>query len=263
MKNLASLYDTGITQKKRIITFGMTEAECCAIRATMKQGFVLCETEMVSDLIAIPAYMLIIRGDALNEHERRLLLGYYKIVGEDADEIVCWIGPPASRTDLPVWFRCGETVEQVMMLQPQDMPAQHCCDETADTGSEDIFDEVRDALIDSVTEAQFDAMVLLSEASFGRYVMRADMNMAGNVMYYELFDEDQGEVYLLVISHCDEPFSRERIEVLEPNYCQYECVSMSREEKEFYIENWLIDQPVDSLPPLLRELAVRLHALSE
>lgn len=264
METGISLFDTDMMQKGRIITYGLTEKEREIVYAAMGQGLVLVETDEVTDLIAVPAFMLIIRGDALTADERQMVIDYYREVGEDANEFVCWIAPPERCVDLPWQFRCRETVEEAVTLRPQEMCCRAADEETCeDLMSADTETAVSDALIDSVTAAQFDAMVLLAEASVGNYVLRADVNTVGDIVYYEMFDSEMKDVSLLAISHRDEVLDQAYVEAIEPDYEHYICVAMTREEKAFYIEHWLCSQSVCDLPPLLRELAVQTNRISQ
>lgn len=79
----------------RVITYGLiarqNELVCACLPA---QGYELYEADIPSDLIAIPARVLIISASDLDADGQKMIFDYYTEIGDCSDETVFWIGNP-------------------------------------------------------------------------------------------------------------------------------------------------------------------------
>ena len=103
------------TYDGRIITFGLTENENTNIKILLhKKNYEIYDADIASDLVALFATAIIVNANKLKEDDFELLENYYTEVGNEADEIVFWIGSPKPTIQLQLLFKCIDNLEDVM-----------------------------------------------------------------------------------------------------------------------------------------------------
>lgn len=106
-------------------------------------------------------------------------------------------------------------------------------------------------LCDKITTQQFEAMILLCEASQGHFVIGSDANVSGKQKYYELFDEFSGKKLLLVISFEEQALDFDIIESSNPGYDDYIGAEFDDADKSYMLE-WLSAQ--SDVPDFLEDI---------
>lgn len=97
-----------------IITFGLNESENKIVKENLPtKDYELLETDVPTDLIALPATALIINGDALDDEGTDLLSTYYMETYCYINETVFWIGKNYPSFLWPKMFHCYDNFEQV------------------------------------------------------------------------------------------------------------------------------------------------------
>lgn len=97
----------------KIITFGLTDSENETVKENLPtKDYELLDTNVTTDLIAIPAAAVIINGDALEDEGTEELFGYYIELGGFIDETVFWIGEKQLSCLSPKIFHYYDTFEE-------------------------------------------------------------------------------------------------------------------------------------------------------
>ena len=103
------------TYDGRIITFGLSENENSCLRILLhKKNYEIYDADIASDLVALFATAIIVNANKLKEDDFELLENYYTEVGNEADEIVFWIGSKKPTIQLQLLFKCIDNLEDVM-----------------------------------------------------------------------------------------------------------------------------------------------------
>lgn len=117
MKNFKSI--TGYkphTYDGRIITFGLTEEENSYLKILLQnKNFEIYATDIASDLVALLATAIIVNSEKLEVDDINLLENYYTEVGEEANEIVFWIGSPLPSLKLQRFFKCYNKFDDIVL----------------------------------------------------------------------------------------------------------------------------------------------------
>lgn len=108
-------------------------------------------------------------------------------------------------------------------------------------------------LCDKITPEQFEAMILLCEASQGHYVIASDISISGKQKYYDLFDESSGEKILLVISLEENELNFDVIEASNPGYDDYIGAEFDDDDKSYMLE-WISAQAI--VPDFLKNIHI-------
>ena len=91
----------------RILTFGLDgKQNDLIIDSFPSKEYELLNTTEATDLIAVPATVLIINSAALDEDSRNLIFEYYTEIGACMDETVFWIGSPKPPHPVRLRFKC-------------------------------------------------------------------------------------------------------------------------------------------------------------
>ena len=113
------------TYDGRIITFGLTEEENSYLKILLQnKNFEIYATDIASDLVALLATAIIVNSEKLEVDDINLLENYYTEVGEEANEIVFWIGSPLPTLYLQRLFKCHNKFDDIvpeiknMLLKP-------------------------------------------------------------------------------------------------------------------------------------------------
>ena len=103
------------TYDGRIITFGLTEEENSCLKILLhNKNFEIYATDIASDLVALLATAIIVNSEKLEVDDINLLENYYTEVGEEANEIVFWIGSPLPSLDLQSIFKCHNKFDDIV-----------------------------------------------------------------------------------------------------------------------------------------------------
>lgn len=96
----------------KVITFGLDRVQNDLIKDSFPaKGYELLETTEIIDLIAVPATVLVINSEALDEDSRNLIFEYYTEIGAYMDETVFWIGSRKPPYHVRSRFKCYERFE--------------------------------------------------------------------------------------------------------------------------------------------------------
>ena len=104
------------TYDGRIITFGLTEEENTLIKILAHgKNIEIYAADISSDLVALLATVIIVKAVQLEADDLNLLENYYAEVGEDADEIVFWLGSPLPSLKLQRFFKCYNKFDDIVL----------------------------------------------------------------------------------------------------------------------------------------------------
>ena len=103
------------TYDGRIITWGLTEEENSCLKILLhNKNFEIYATDIASDLVALLATAIIVNSEKLEVDDINLLENYYTEVGEEANEIVFWIGSPLPSLALQSIFKCHNKFDDIV-----------------------------------------------------------------------------------------------------------------------------------------------------
>lgn len=115
-------------------------------------------------------------------------------------------------------------------------------------------------LCDKITPEQFEAMLLLCEASQGHYVIASDRSASGKQKYYDLFDESSGDKLLLVISLEENELDFDVLEASNPGYDDYIGAEFDDDDKSYMLE-WISAQA--EVPDFLKDIHTEAEKLRD
>ena len=99
----------------RIITFGLTEDQNTLLKSyTYNVDYEIYDADIASDLIAVPATAIIVNATSLDADDIELLENYHTEVGNEADEIVFWLGSPKPAIELQLLFKCLDDFDEMV-----------------------------------------------------------------------------------------------------------------------------------------------------
>lgn len=101
------------TPDGRVITFGLSEEQNKLVEnALPTKRYELLDTDVPTDLIAIPTVALIINATTLDPDGSAMLWDYYIEIDGCTDETVFWLGHPKPPKNLQTKFKCYENFEE-------------------------------------------------------------------------------------------------------------------------------------------------------
>lgn len=96
-----------------IITFGLNEEQNRLVNEALpKKSCELITTNIATDLIAVPAFALIIHADALKPEDRNMLYDFYAEIGNSTDETLFWLGALKPARKFKKVFKCYENFDE-------------------------------------------------------------------------------------------------------------------------------------------------------
>ena len=99
----------------RIITFGLTEDQNTLLKSyTYNVDYEVYDADIASDLIAVPASAIIVNSTSLDADDMELFENYHSEVGNEADEIVFWLGSPKPAIELQLLFKCFDDFDEMV-----------------------------------------------------------------------------------------------------------------------------------------------------
>lgn len=105
-------------------------------------------------------------------------------------------------------------------------------------------------------------MILMHYSSVGKTAIKSDINIKGNIKYYDLYDEISMEVGLLAIVLSGDVPTFEMLEASNPDYSEYIRYSKT-EEDILELLSWLYAQPDEYVPYFLKDLKGKIDTMPE
>lgn len=116
-------------------------------------------------------------------------------------------------------------------------------------------------LIASIDVQTFENMVLLYFADIGIFAINSDMNISGNIKYYDMYNELTKKCELLIIVLEGEVPTEENLEAANPGYSEYFIYSKT-EDNIMELLSWLYNAQ-DEIAPFLKNLKDKIDAMHE
>lgn len=98
----------------RVTTFGLTEEQNLLVKASLPtKDYVLLDTDVATDIIAVNATSQIINAAALDGEGLELIFDFYSEVINQIDGTIFWLGYPKPPQPLRTKFRCYQNFEEL------------------------------------------------------------------------------------------------------------------------------------------------------
>lgn len=96
-----------------VLTFGLSKEQNRLVETALpSKTYELFRANSATDLIAIPASVLVINADVLNVDDRNMIFDFYTEIDNCTDETLFWIGSSEQPTDLRRNFKCYENFDE-------------------------------------------------------------------------------------------------------------------------------------------------------
>ena len=122
--------------------------------------------------------------------------------------------------------------------------------------------KIIDGLIAEVDDQLFENMILLHYSHQGKMAIKSDINIQGNIKYYDLYNEITMGVELLAIVLSGEEPSFETLEASNPDYSEY-IIYSKIEEDILELLSWLYAQSDEYVPYFLKALKEKINTMPE
>ena len=101
-----------MNMQRRIITFGLTEAQNALVEQSRPAGnYEVFDTDAPTDVIAIGAVAIIVFAPTMDEDSIGMIFDYYTEVEGCTNDTVIWLGEPKPPKSLRVQRKAGEWSE--------------------------------------------------------------------------------------------------------------------------------------------------------
>ena len=117
-------------------------------------------------------------------------------------------------------------------------------------------------LVDTVNFKMFETMVLMNQAYCSNTVISSDIGISGREKYYELWDEYEDKLTLLIVSDNESFCDGDAIISANDGYNDYIFAYPDEKQKLEMLCRFYVEQG-DSVPPFMKGIKEEIDKLSE